>query len=216
MARDVQRSERDAALRAVLVQRAKDSRSRDRNTITRRRVTTTSRLPTVATLLVLVFVIALSAAAIAAGQSRTSAASEDLAAPAPTGSEHLRLSPSPPPRSTDSGQLIAMDGARALTRAQLHAWILANSDGSAGAAIGEQQEWLKVQCMAVHGYLYDPTFDGSQGLELGKRWGLTPKQLKGYRTTLWGLSLNSSKPYDWRTAGCDGQAVHLTGQDDNH
>ena len=216
MAHDLQRSERDAALRAVLVQRAKDSRPHHRSTISRGHETAASRLPILATLIVLVFVIALSAAAIAAGQSRITAASEDLVSPAPIGSEHLGPSPSPTPRSTTSRPLIAMDGARSLTRAQLHAWTLANSDGSANAAIGEQQDWLKVQCMAEQGYLYDPTFDGSQELELGKTWGLTPKQLKGYRTALWGLNLNSSKPYNWRTAGCDGQAVHLTGQDNNH
>lgn len=216
MAHDSHRSERDAALRAVLVQRANDSRSRRRSTISRGRDTTASRSPILATLIVLVFVIALSAASIAAGQSRITAASVDLASLAPTGSEHLSPSPSPTPRSIDSGPLIAMDGARSLTRAQLHAWTLANSDGSASAAIGEQQDWLKIQCMAELGYLYDPTFDGSPGLELGKTWGLTLKQLEGYRTALWGLNSNSSTPDNWRTAGCDGEAVHLTGQDNNH
>ncbi len=213
MAHDSQRSERDAALRAVLVQRANDSRSH-RGTTTSGRETTAHRAPMLATVIVLVVVIALSAAAIAAGQSRTTAASVGLASPASTGSEPLR--PSPTPSGTYSGPLIAMHGARSLTRAQLHAWTLANSQGSANATIGEQQDWLKVQCMAAHGYLYDPTFDGSQGLELGKTWGLTAKQLQGYRSALWGQNLNSSKPYNWRTAGCWGEAVHLTGQDNNH
>jgi hypothetical protein len=173
-------------------------------------------LPILATLIVLVFVVALSAVAIEVGQSRTTAASVGLASSAPLSSDHPRATASPTPSVTYSGPLIAMEGARSLTRAQLHDWTVENTDGSANAAIGEQQDWLTIQCMAARGFLYDPTLDGSQGLERGKTWGLTQHQLQGYRLALWGQNVSSSKPYNWRTAGCHGQSVHLTGQDDNH
>lgn len=91
-----------------------------------------------------------------------------------------------------------------------------NAGDSANAAVSEQQDWLTIQCMAEHGYLYDPTFDGSQGLERGKTWGLTAKQLQAYRAALWGADPTSPTPYDWRAAGCHGRAVHVTGQDDDH
>lgn len=210
MVHDVGRSDRDAALRTLLVQRAKADR-----TGARRRAGGAAevrrRLPMVATAVVLLVVVALSAGAIAAGRSTTMAATEHAASGPPAAPAD------PVPSNSTAGSLIAMDGARSLTRAQLHAWTLANRGASTDAVIGEEQDRLIIQCMAEHGYLYDPTFEGSQGLELGRTWGLTTKQLQGYREALWGSNLTApTRPYDWRDAGCDGRAVHLTGQDDHH
>jgi hypothetical protein len=174
------------------------------------------RLQTVlVTGLVAAAVAGVSVAVIANGPVQGGAGDDTVAATAPA------AVPTATPMSTSdlpySGPLIAMDGARSLTRAQLHAWTVENAGVSANAKIGEEQDWLTIQCMAGQGYLYDPTFEGNQGLERGKTWGLTPKQLQGYRAALWGANLTTVlRPYDWRKAGCDGRSVHLTGQDDAH
>lgn len=159
--------------------------------------------------LVAAVVAGVSVAVVVNGPTQNEAGGTAVASTTPA------AAPSTTPTSTPddpySGPLIAMDGAHSLTRAQLHAWAVRRGD-SATTKIGEEQDWLTIQCMAAQGYLYDPTFEGVQGLERGKTWGLTPKQLLGYRTALWGTE--SSKPYNWRTAGCHGRSVHLTGQDD--
>lgn len=69
---------------------------------------------------------------------------------------------------------------------------------------------LDTACMADHGFLYDPEFVLSAGLA-AQHAGLTDAQYAAFQVALTGPG--APGPYDWRTAGCQGRSVHLTGQD---
>lgn len=118
------------------------------------------------------------------------------------------------PAAAYRGPLVATTGAQVRTRAELHAWVRTRSwalQDPANAAVWEQQAWLDIGCMARAGFLYDPITNAEQDAE---GVGLTDAQRAAYAAALYGPP--TSAPYDWRTAGCHGRSVHLTGQDDAH
>lgn len=107
------------------------------------------------------------------------------------------------------GGLIGPTGAEQRSEAELRAW---------GSSLGNSDVWveqvvLDTRCMADHGFLYDAEFDHSAGAA-ARRAGMTDAQYAAYDAAMYGPP--SDAPYDWRTAGCHGRSVHLTGQDDAH
>lgn len=112
--------------------------------------------------------------------------------------------PAPEPSATYTGPLIAPSGASDITRAQLHVSAIRDGD-SENARIWERQQWLIKQCMARRGFLYDPL---SETVDIRS---LPRDEQKAMQVAAGGPRTDG--PYDWRTAGCHGLAVHLTGQD---
>jgi hypothetical protein len=139
--------------------------------------------------------------------------------PAPTTTTAPPTSPTTPPptaptptRTTtppvaSSGGLIGPSGAKQRSDAELRAWAASRGDGD----IWTQQLVLDTHCMADHGFLYDAQFEYSASLA-DQRAGMTDAQYAAYQAAMDGPP--RSGPYDWRTAGCHGRSVHLTGQDD--
>ncbi|GAA2750080.1 hypothetical protein [Amnibacterium kyonggiense] len=121
-------------------------------------------------------------------------------APVPTGTP---TAPSTPPAT-----LITPTGFQRISRAQLHAFVV-GLGSSGNDAVWEEQNWLDIQCMADHGFVYDPIADYRD--PLGWKKGLTTAQQQAYDAALFGPP--QSGAYDWRTAGCHGLSVHETGQD---
>ncbi|MDJ1370004.1 hypothetical protein [Gulosibacter molinativorax] len=100
--------------------------------------------------------------------------------------------------------------------------------------VWDLQMYYVADCMADAGFewrwvYYDPRFEGSFGNE-GGEGDATPvdgyvipgtwdDQTAGFQAALWGENDFMSPDYDpnyeyhWSTAGCDGYAVHVTGQD---
>lgn len=125
--------------------------------------------------------------------------------------------PTPAPAPTYEGPLIAPAGSRQITRGDLHAWAASrpfSGQDPANDAVWEQQQWLDIRCMARKGFLEDPTNPSLQEHEVSADDGLTQQQADAYSVAMYGPPTDA--PYDWRTAGCHGRSVHLTGQDDNH
>ncbi len=110
-----------------------------------------------------------------------------------------------PTSSSAPTGLITPTGWHVITRAQLHAYVVASSF----SAVWEEQAWLDMQCMAKQGFVYDPT---ARGGEPGASSGLTAAQQDAYEVAMYGP--RTDQPYDWRTAGCHGASVHETGMDD--
>lgn len=132
------------------------------------------------------------------------------AASAPRESERPEL-PTPAPSARYHGPLVAPLGWSDVSRAQLHEFFFpagVHVRYPENASIAERQEWVVKQCMAERGFLYDPTstVDDIQRLPM--------KQRKAFYVAEYGPDTDAA--YDWRTAGCHGRAVHLTGQDDAH
>jgi hypothetical protein len=124
---------------------------------------------------------------------------------------------SPSPTSTYSGPLIAPRGAHQITRRQLHSWVVSRpfaGEDPENDAIWEQQQWLDIQCMAGKGFLDDPTNPSVESHPVSTADGLTAKQAHAYVVAMDGPETDA--PYDWRTAGCHGRSVHVTGQDNAH
>ena len=90
--------------------------------------------------------------------------------------------------------------------AAIRTWALSLGYGEVWA----EQAVLDTGCMAEHGFLYDPEFDHSAGLA-AQKVGLTAAQYQAFQDALYGPQTGAA--YDWRTAGCHGRSVHLTGQD---
>ena len=133
----------------------------------------------------------------------------DETRPAPASA--VTVTPAPPvptPSAPYDGPLIAPFGSSDITRAQLHAAVIAKpwyADDPQNSAIWERQQWITKQCMAKRGFLYDPI------LETIDVTSLTLAQQKAMAVALGGPRTDA--PYNWRTAGCVGLAVHLTGMD---
>lgn len=108
--------------------------------------------------------------------------------------------------SSSPAQLIGPAGAQRRTAAEIRAWGKARGL----SAVMIEQMVLETGCMAAAGFRLDPIFDATADLRSGHR-GMTPEQEHAYDVAEFGPS--TSKPYDWRTAGCVGRAVHETGQD---
>lgn len=135
--------------------------------------------------------------------TRTSAPPAVAVTPPPTTPTPTRTTTPPPPAS--SGGLIGATGAKERSEAELRAW-----GKSTGAdAIWIDQIVLDTQCMADHGFIDDPELTYSA--PASDRVGLTDAQYAAYEVALYGPKTDA--PYDWRTAGCHGRSVHLTGQD---
>ena len=132
--------------------------------------------------------------------------------PAPT----TQGSPAPTtPDTPPAPRLITPAGWHEVTRAELHAFVLAkqiSSDDPANQAIWEQETWTDVRCMAAKGFVYDPVdqWNEDSTTTTGVR-SLTTDQQQAYDVALYGPP--SVAPYDWRKAGCHGASVHLAGQD---
>ncbi|GAA4736189.1 hypothetical protein GCM10025783_02850 [Amnibacterium soli] len=111
-----------------------------------------------------------------------------------------------PPTPASSSGLIGATGARQRSDAELRAW---------GASLGNGDIWIEqlvldTHCMAEHGFIYDAQFEYSASLA-AQRAGMTDAQYAAYQVAMDGPP--RSGPYDWRTAGCHGLSVHVTGQD---
>lgn len=171
--------------------------------------------PILVTGLVATAVAAVSVAVLAGVSTKREVVSGSIASPTTPNSTPRSGSPTPT-KTPYAGLLIAPDGWHTVTREQLHAYVDPESaDDPANAAIVEEQDWLDIQCMAEHGYLYDPTATTNTDRVYNAPYrGLTDAEQKGYDTAYWGP--DSIAPYNWRTAGCHGRSVHLTGQDDAH
>ena len=125
-------------------------------------------------------------------------------APTPSTPPPSTATPSTPatePSTTPAGGLVAPAGAVQRTDAEIRAY----AAGRGFTDVWAQQGILDRDCMAEHGFLYDP----EQGLATPS--GLTAADRTAYEVALLGPS--TSAPYDWRTAGCHGASVHETGQD---
>jgi hypothetical protein len=112
-----------------------------------------------------------------------------------------------PPATTGTSALVGPTGAQQRSAAEIRAWAasVGNSD------VWAEQAVLDTSCMAEHGFLYDPEFDSSAGLA-AQKVGLTAAQYQAFQDAYYGPQTGAA--YDWRTAGCHGRSVHLTGQDD--
>jgi hypothetical protein len=151
------------------------------------------------------------------------AAEEDLltgrTTPRPTPTRSIPEEPLPQPTETYSGPLIAPDGFLEHTDEEIEAHLRERSPGGVSGAqldIVIAQAIIVRDCMAEKGFLWDPIPFGSAGGRFSG-WagrGLTPEQEAAYRLALGGE--NDDVPYNWRDAGCDGRAVHETGQDNAH
>lgn len=113
----------------------------------------------------------------------------------------------PPPATATT--LVGPTGAERRTSAEIRTWAL--SIGS--SEIWAEQAVLDTTCMAEHGFLHDPELGYREGIG-AERTGMTDAQYAAYRIAEYGPQTDA--PYDWRTAGCHGRSVHLTGQDDAH
>lgn len=111
-----------------------------------------------------------------------------------------------PPPSPSSGTLIGPAGAKVRSEAETRAW----ADSLGYGSIWTEQVVLDTQCMADHGFLYDMEFERSAGTAASNA-GMTKAQADAWQAAMYGPP--SDAPYDWRTAGCHGRSVHLTGQD---
>lgn len=99
------------------------------------------------------------------------------------------------------------------------------------------QQYYIAACMADAGFewrwvYYDRPFDGAvqdeavtPGVPLSEGYvipGTWDDATPGFQDALWGENNTNSPDFDpnyvyhWSTAGCDGYAVHVTGQDDAH
>ena len=112
-----------------------------------------------------------------------------------------------PPPTTASGGLIGPTGARQRSEAETRAW----ADSLGYGSIWTEQVVLDTRCMADHGFVYDMEFERSAGTSAATA-GMTAAQASAWEAAMYGPP--SDAAYDWRTAGCHGRSVHLTGQDD--
>ncbi|MGG7462863.1 hypothetical protein [Plantibacter sp. YIM 135347] len=81
----------------------------------------------------------------------------------------------------------------------------------ARAELWVKQQLIVAQCMADKGfdYHFSPYWERNGGDQPTLYPIGTPGAL-----ALWGANLTDGTPYNWENAGCDGYAVHVTGQDD--
>lgn len=86
--------------------------------------------------------------------------------------------------------------------------------GEVNDGIWEAQQQLTAKCMAEQGFWYAWTNDRSKVLEEFGPLVLSDDN-DAARLAKWGTN-PSDQPYDWRLAGCQGYAVHVTGMDDAH
>ncbi|MFD1720441.1 hypothetical protein [Amnibacterium endophyticum] len=215
MASDWRTDERDAALRSLLVERADAARPRRRRAGARPTAVDPGRVRmAVVTGAVLAAVIAVSAAVLSTTGSPSPVApagqSSSAPSPTPTRTPTPSRTSTPVASATPEAPLIAKRGAQVRTRAELHAAV--QSDPILrGNAIWEEQAWIKIGCMAEQGFLYDPVAEMRGGEAASRDDGLTAQQEAAFEVAMYGP--DTSGPYDWRTAGCNGLAVHETGQD---
>lgn len=154
-----------------------------------------------------------SGGAPAAAESRSAAPATPSPAATPSDAPTPAASPTttvttPPPSQpvattppSRSATLIGPGGAVRRTDAGIRAY---------GAARGFSADWaeegiLDRDCMAAQGFLYDPVQGGTTP------GGMAASDAAAYEVALYGPKTDA--PYDWRTAGCHGRSVHLTGQD---
>jgi hypothetical protein len=116
--------------------------------------------------------------------------------------------PTTPPPATSS-VLIGPSGAKERSGAEIRAWALSIGSG----AIWAEQAVLDTACMKDAGFIWDPEFNYHSGLA-AEHAGMTDAQAEAYDVAEDGPQ--TDLPYDWRTAGCHGRSVHVTGQDDAH
>ncbi|HEY8318896.1 MAG TPA: hypothetical protein VIG76_08700 [Amnibacterium sp.] len=240
MASEPVTTDRDAALRRLLIDRVEATAVPNRTSTAR----STSRHPLgtgLVTAFVSIAVVAVSATALVLGEAPHTAPAgapkhgtgPDTGlttpvtssptpttpdpSPSPVAPSPAQTTTAPDPAPSGTTQLITHAGWHDITRDQLHSYVVATSWGMGdptNGAIWEEQAWLDKQCMASKGYLFDPISVGrGTGTTYGDS-GLTPEQLQGYQEAMYGPSTDA--PYDWRTAGCHGLSVHETGQDNAH
>lgn len=133
---------------------------------------------------------------------------------APTEAPSETATPAPSDTVTPSRPLITPTGWHLKTRSELHDWVMTlpwAGEDPANTAIWEQENWTDIQCMAEHGFVFDPEGEQSSGANPP---GLTADQQIAFNDALDGPRTDAS--YDWRTAGCHGRSVHLAGQDNAH
>ncbi|MGN6741723.1 MAG: hypothetical protein ACTHJL_00295 [Amnibacterium sp.] len=205
-------ADRTTALRALLVEQVATSGPPDR-----RAAAASPRRPepgrfqlAIVSGVVAVVVVAASVAAMTLSRPPSVAPADHSRAVA-TAAPTAGPSETPTATPTPARVLVAPDGWRLRTRAELHDFVQHSptlQQDPANAAIWEQETWTDIECMAAKGYVYDPIAE-QQGRTPDR--GLTADQLKAFDERLWGPP--SSAPYDWRTAGCHGRSVHLAGQD---
>jgi hypothetical protein len=132
---------------------------------------------------------------------------------APPTSKPTSTPTAPTPPSTappvSGGALVGPTGAQQRSSAAIRTWALSLGYGDVWA----EQAVLDASCMAGQGFLHDPEFMRAAGVA-EKHAGLSDAQYQAYQVALYGPE--TTAPYDWRTAGCHGRSVHLTGQDGNH
>lgn len=147
--------------------------------------------------------------------TETPTSTPQTAAPptAPTTETPTEAPTTPPPPSTapttppaTSSPLIGPTGAQQRSSAEIRSWALGLGFGE----IWAEQAVLDASCMADHGFRYDPEFEHDAGVA-AQHAGLTDEQYAAFQVAEYGSDTNL--PYDWRTAGCHGRSVHLTGQD---
>jgi hypothetical protein len=135
--------------------------------------------------------------------SRPASGTLPTSVPVPTGSPTSPAAATGGP-STPVSALIAPAGAVRRSDAEIRADAAARGFTDVWA----EQGILDRDCMADHGFLYDPE------LGLAAPSGLSSSDRAAYEVALLGPA--SDAPYDWRTAGCHGASVHATGQDGAH
>lgn len=89
-----------------------------------------------------------------------------------------------------------------------------NAWGEANDGIWEAQQQIIAKCMADQGFWYAWTNDRSKILDPLFGMIMTESSDAAFLAR-WGTN-PSDQPYDWKLAGCDGYAVHVTGMDDAH
>lgn len=162
------------------------------------------------------------AAVASPSTARPTAPATSAPAPDPSPSPSATTNMSPPPAEAATPTvpvLVTPAGWHQVTRAELHAYVLArgiSADDPANQAVWEQETWSDVLCMAGKGYVYDPVDQGRENLPAAQAGlnSLTPEQRKDFQAALWGPS--SDAPYAWDAAGCHGVSVHEAGRDDAH
>lgn len=117
--------------------------------------------------------------------------------------------PTSSPTSTGAARLVVPEGFQQRSDAQLRAWAATLPESPARTDVWIEQRIIVTHCMAGKGFLYDPERLYTHPVAV-----VPAGHEQAYEEALDGPA--SSGPYDWRTAGCDGLAVHETGQDGQH
>lgn len=156
---------------------------------------------------VVVSLVVVAAAAVLVGvQQFRQVPHEQGASPAASAPPTRSATPTPTPSTPTRSALIGPPTARFRTSAEITSW----AEGIGATSVWAEQRVIIAACMAQHGYLYDPIEEYSADLRAGHS-GMSAADEAAFDEAEHGPT--SSGAYDWRTAGCDGLAVHETGMD---